>query len=204
MASVGRMVKESMVEDLAKKLGADSNVFITTITRLSAPDADMLRRKLSTTQARMVMIKRRLSRRALEGLKQSGLEALLEGSVGVVLPGEDVLPTAKTLVDFIKDHAEQLAVRGAVIDGQLLDATRVEQLASLPPKPALLAQVLATIASPLADVIFTLERLIGDIAWVAEQAAASKPAAAAAPEQPAAPAASTTTEEPTKQEGQGT
>lgn len=177
MASVGRMVKESIVEDLRRQLHEGSNVLIASVNRLSAPDADMLRRKLSTSQARMVMIKRRLSKRALDGLKMAGIESMFEGSVGVILPGEDVLPTAKTLVDFIKEHAEQLAVKGGVVDGQLLDATRIEQLAGLPPKPVLLAQVLGMIEAPLADVIFTIERLIGDIAWIAEQAAAAKPAA---------------------------
>jgi large subunit ribosomal protein L10 len=186
MASVGRMVKESIVEDLSKRLNQGSNVLIASVNRLSAPDADVLRRRLSASQARMVMIKRRLSARALDGLKMAGIESLFEGSVGIILPGGDVLPTAKALVDFIKEHAEQLAVKGGVVDGQLRDAKRIEQLASLPPKPVLLAQVLGMIEAPLADVIGTLERLIGDIAWIAEQAAAAKPAA-----------------EPAKQEGTG-
>jgi large subunit ribosomal protein L10 len=206
--SVGRMVKESIVEDLSKQLNEKSNVFIASVNRLSAPDADLLRRKLSTTQARMVMIKRRLSKRALDGLKMSGIEAMFEGSVGIVLPGDDVLPTAKTLIDFVKEHAEQMSVKGGVVDGQLLDAERVKYLADLPPKPVLLAQVLGMIEAPISDVIFTIERLIGDLGWVVEQAAASKPAAPAAPapaaEAPKAEAApQPPTTEPTTQEGQG-
>ena len=114
----------------------------------------------------------------------AGLKELLEGSIGLVLSGDDVLQTAKLIVEFRKTHEEQLSVRGAVIDGQLLDQSRVEQLAQLPPKPVLLAQVVATIESPIADLIFTIERLIGDIAWIAEQAVAKKPAEAPTPETP--------------------
>ena len=140
-------------------------------------------------------------------LKLSGtseeIVKLLEGTVGLVLPGDDVLPAAKTIVDFIKTHEEHLAVQGAFIDGQLLDKSRVEQLASLPPRPVLLAQLLATIESPISQLIFTVEQLIGDVIWVADQAASKKPAAVEVTVQPTAaaagePAASSESAKPTE------
>jgi len=190
MAKVGRMVKEVSVEELCTQLAERPNFFVTAVIRLPAPAADLLRQRLSTSQARLVVVKRRLGLRAAERLKISGLADLLEGSVGLVLSGEDPLVTAKLIVGFRKDHEEALAVRGAVIDGRLLDPAHVEELAQLPPKPMLLVQLVATIESPMADVIFTLERLIGDVAWLAEQAAAKKPAEApqaAPPTQGSAP-----------------
>ena len=188
MANIGRMVKESLVEEFASTLAERPNFFVTALSRLPAAEADAFRQKLSSSQARLVMVKRRLGRRAIEPLKLSGLAELLEGSVAFVLPDGDVLPTAKLIVDFVKTHEERVVVRGAVIDGQLLDKARVEQLASLPPKPVLLAHVVFTIESPMSDVIFTIEQLIGELAWVTEQAAAKKPAEPApAPEAAAKP-----------------
>ncbi len=121
-----------------------------------------------------------------EDVRRAATEAM-------VSVGDDVLPTAKLIVDFVKTQQEQLAVRGAVIDGQLLDQRRVEQLASLPPKPMLLAQLVATIESPIAHLILTIEQLIGDLSWVMEQAASMRPAAPAAPTSEQQP--------PTTQEG---
>jgi large subunit ribosomal protein L10 len=193
MAKVGRLVKEGSVQEIAAELSGRPNFFITAINRLAAPDADTLRRQLFGSKAHLLVVTRRLGRRAVSGLNVAGLSELLEGSIGIVLADADAPATAKLLVEFRKTHAEGLAVRGAVIDGQLLDAVRVEQLAQLPPKPVLLAQVVATIESPIADVIVTLERLIGDIAWLAEQAAAQKP-------QESQPA-QTQTETPKPQEG---
>ena len=191
MAKVGRMVKEDSVREIATRLSGRPNFFITGINRLSAPNADTLRRQLFGSNARLLVVKRKLGQRAVGGLSVAGLSELLQGSVGIVLADADVPATAKLLVEFRKTHEEQLAVRGAVVDGQLLDASRVEELAQLPPKPVLLAQVVAVIESPIADVIFTLERLIGDIAWLAEQAASQKPnqptPAAPAAESPNAP-----------------
>jgi large subunit ribosomal protein L10 len=196
MAKVGQMVKEGSVQELAAQLSERPNFFITRLNRLAAPDADVLRRQLFGSRAQLLVVKRKLGQRALGGLKLDGLAELLEGSVGLVLAAEDAPATAKLLVDFRKTREEQIAVRGAVIDGQLLDAARVEYLAQLPPKPVLLAQLVATIESPIADVVFTLERLLGDIAWLAEQAAATKPASGPAPAAPSDQAAAPAQQEP--------
>jgi len=184
MPSVGRAVKESMIETLGEHLAERPNLFVATL-RLPAPEADSLRQKLHASQARLVMIKRRLGRRTVERLNVSGLTDLLEGSVGFVFAGGDTLPLAKLLVEFQKTHEERLVIRGAVIDGQLLDQRRVEHLAALPPKPQLLAQVVLTVESPIVDVIFTVERLIGDLIWNIDQVAAkSSPATETPAQQP--------------------
>ncbi|MBI4004201.1 MAG: 50S ribosomal protein L10 [Candidatus Omnitrophica bacterium] len=187
MPNVGRLVKESAVKQLSERLAQHPEFLVTAITRLPSVEADSLRQKLFASQARLIMVKQTFGRRMMGQLDLSAVTELFEGSVGLVLPGEEILPAAKVLIDFIKTHEEQIAVRGAFIDGMVYDKARVEQLASLPPKPVLLAQVVATIEAPLADVIFTLERLLGDVMWVAEQAAAQKPAESAPTTEPGAP-----------------
>jgi large subunit ribosomal protein L10 len=182
MASVGHLVKESLVAELTSDLAERPNVFVTTLNRLTAPEADVFRQKLFGSHARLILVKRRLGRRAVEHLKVPGLAEWFEGSVALVLADEDALSTAKVLIEFVKAHEEQVAVRGALIDGQLLDKMRVRELASLPSTPILLAQVASTIESPLAEVIVTLERLIGELAWIAEQAAATRPAETPSPQ----------------------
>lgn len=182
MASVGRKVKEAVVEELSTELSKRRNFLVTTMNRLPVSETDALRQKLYASQAQLIMVSRRLGRRAIEPLNIAGLTGLLEGSVGLVVTGEEALPAAKIIVEFRRAHEERMSVKGGLIDGQLLDGSTVEQLASLPPKPVLLAHVVATIESPIADVIMTIERLIGDPAWIAEQAAAKKPPPTDVPE----------------------
>lgn len=177
MASIGRMVKESIVRDATSDIGKNPNLFIASVNHLPASEANLFRQKLGHNQAKLVMIKRRLGKQALLSLKIKGFEDLLKGSVGFIIPtGDDVLPVAKTLVEFGKAHEEQMSIQGGFVDGQLLDGKGIKALAELPSKPVLLAQVLGTIEAPLADVIFTIERLIGDLAWIAEEAGKAKPA----------------------------
>ena len=176
MPNIGRLVKETAVKELSDRLSQRPDFLVASVNRLSAGEADSLRQKLFVSQARLVMMKRSLGKRMLEQRNLSAVTELFDGSVGFVLPGEEVLPAAKVLVEFIKTREEKLAVRGGFIDGMLLDKASVEHLASLPPKPVLLAQVVGTIEAPMADVIFTLERLIGDLIYAADQAAEKKPA----------------------------
>jgi len=204
MPKVGRLVKESAVKQLSERLAQRPEFLVTAVNRLSSLEADSLRQKLFTSQAHLIMVKQTLGKRVMDQLNLSAVTELFEGSVGLILPGEEILPAAKIVVDFIKTHEEQIAVRGAFIDGALFDKAHVVQLANLPPKPVLLAQVVATIESPIADVIFTLERLISDLIWAADQAAEKKPAPPApveakAPE--AAPQAAPETPKPATEPG---
>ncbi len=191
MAKVGRLVKESTVQEVSTRLSERPNFFVMTVNRLPASNADIFRQKLYASQAHLVVVNRRLGQRALQALNIAGLAELLEGSVGLVLSGGDTLQTAKLIVEFRKTHEDEFAVRGAVIDGQLLDKGTVEQLASLPPKPVLLAQLVATIESPMANLIFTIEQLIGDLAWTIEQTAAKKPPETKSTETPTTEAGTT-------------
>jgi len=183
MAKIGRMVKESMVKELSTALAEQPNFIVTSVNRLAPADADALRQKLYSAQASLHVFKVTLGRLVLSELKMSELAQLGENggaALGFVV-SPDVLPVAKHLVDFIKDHEKQLTIEAAVFEGQILKKKQVEELANLPPKPVLLAQVLGTIEAPIADVIFTVERLIGDCIWIADQIATKKPQASGSP-----------------------
>jgi len=174
MAKVGRMVKDQMVEELTQALGERPNFFVTSIGKLEASETDGLRKKLRSVRSRFLVVKRTLGTRGLSRVKTEEAASLFAGSVGLVLPSEDVLPTAKVIVEFAKSHEEQLVVRGGWIDGQLLAKQQVEHLASLPPKPQLIAELIGVLESPISDLIFTLERVLGDVPWVLEEASKTR------------------------------
>ena len=176
MAKIGRMVKDRMVQELTQAMGERPNFFVTSIGKLEASEADGLRKKLHSVRSRLLVVKRTLGARAFSLLKTEEAASLFAGSVGLVLPSEDLLPTAKVIVEFAKSHEEQLVVRGGWIDGQLLAKPQVEHLASLPPKPQLIAELIGVLESPISNLIFTLEQVLGDIPWVLEEASKTRPA----------------------------
>ena len=179
MAKVGRVVKERMVEELAEALKGSSSVLIASMGPLKAAETDSLRKRLRGSQARMFVAKRTLGERSLDALSAGDrLATLLSGSVAFVIPGEDVVKTAKIVVEFAKANEGKLTVRGGLVEGQILNNKSVEEIASLPSKPQLIANLVGALESPFTSLIWTLEHHMSDLAWVVEEAAKTKPAKA--------------------------
>lgn len=176
MAKVGRLVKELMVQELMTELKNRPNFFVATPGRLSAVEADTLRKRLRTVQAKVLVIKRTLGLRGMSALDLTEMTALFAGSVALVLPGQEIIPAAKLLVDFAKADREKLNIRGGWIDGQLLDQQALEELASLPPKPQLAAQLIGAIELPLTELVMVLESTLGELAWILEEVSKKRPA----------------------------
>lgn len=173
---VGRLVKETVVQEVTAELSQGPNFFVTRLgSKLTVPESDGFRRQLAGVSARMLVVGRRLGRRALEPLHGAAFAERLEGSVGLVFVREDAVSTAKLIDDFIRTHEQHLGICGGVVDGEVLDRADVETLAKLPSKPVLLAEVVFSLEAAMAGVILTVEQLIGEVAWVVEERAKQPP-----------------------------
>ena len=200
MAKVGRLIKELAVKELTTTLKERSNFFVASIGPVTSVDTDAFRKRLRANRAHLVTVKRTLGLKSLAALKLDEAASLFSGSIALVLPGEDLIPAAKLLVEFAKSNDEKVTVRGGWVEGQLLDKKRLEELAGLPSKPQLLAELILTLESPMTNVVMTVESVLGELARVLEEVGKKAPAAPeAAPA--AAPAPTPTATETNQQEG---
>ena len=69
------------------------------------------------------------------------------GPTAIVMSYDDVVAPAKLLAEFMKDR-ENFSIRGAVVEGKLVDAKGVAALAKLPGLNELRAQILGMLAQP--------------------------------------------------------
>jgi large subunit ribosomal protein L10 len=134
-------------------------------------------------------------------------EAMTSGPTAVTFVYENESDCAKALTDYAKAHPH-LVIKGAYLDGAVMDAKQVDALAKLPPREVLIAQLVGTIAAPLSNLVGVVEalyadpiRVIGAVAdKVGEGAPAPAPTAAQAPaaeaEAPAAEAPAAEAEAP--------
>ena len=179
MAKVGRLVKDLIIQEVGSALKQQPSFFVTSVGPLQAADADALRKKLRGSHARMLMVKRTLGIRSVGTVGATdGITAFFEGQIALVIPGEDIIPAAKLLCDFAKVNEGKIVIRGGWVDGQLLSKQRLEEFANLPSRPQLIAEVIGALEAPLVDLIFTVERVLGNVAWVLEEASKAQPQAA--------------------------
>jgi large subunit ribosomal protein L10 len=116
-----------------------------------------LRRRLKRAGVDYVVIKNTL---ALRAVNESGLVGeRLKGPTGLVM-GADPVAAAKVLTDFAKEFEQKPSVKGGLLEGKAIDSAQVKQLASLPSREQMLADLGAGLQSPLAAFAGALNGLL--------------------------------------------
>jgi large subunit ribosomal protein L10 len=142
-----RTEKEQLVSELTDKIRGASAVYYTDFTGLNVKRMTELRRRLRRAGVEYVVIKNTL---ALRAVNESGLAgSRLRGPTGIVV-GRDAVAAAKVLSDFAKENEQKPGVKGGLLDGRAIQPAQVQQLASLPSREQLLAELGAGLMSPMA------------------------------------------------------
>jgi large subunit ribosomal protein L10 len=142
-----RTEKEQLVSELTDKIKGASAVYYTDFTGLNVKRMTELRRRLRRADVEYVVIKNTL---ALRAVNESGFAgSRLRGPTGIVV-GKDAVAAAKVLSDFARENENKPEVKGGLLDGRAIQAAQVQQLASLPSREQLLAELGAGLMSPMA------------------------------------------------------
>jgi large subunit ribosomal protein L10 len=199
-----RSEKERIVGELAERLKATETLIVADYRGLTMKEVDALRGELLQHGARFTVVKNSLTRRAAEAAGADSVLALLDGPTAIAFLETDGDPVAvaKALADTART-TKVLAVRGGVLEGRVMTADEVGELAKLPPLDALRGQVLGAVAAPLYAIVglFTaplqdlhgllqarIDQLGGEEAEAVEQEEESPAAEASAEAAPAAEA----------------
>src|SRR5678815_1350764 len=152
-----RTEKEQLVSELRDKLQNSTSLYYTDFTGLNVKRMTDLRRRLRKAGVEYVVIKNTL---ALRAVNESGLVGeRLKGPTGLVF-GADPVAAAKVLTDFAKENEQKPTVKGGLLEGKAVDAAQVKQLASLPSREQMLADLGAGLQSPMAAFVGALNGLL--------------------------------------------
>ena len=171
-----RTEKEQLVSELAQKLRGASALYYTDFTGLNVKRMTDLRRRLRRSGVEYVVIKNTL---ALRAVNESGLVSeRLKGPTGLVL-ARDAVSAAKVLADFAKENDARPTVKGGLLDGRALDSAQVKQLATMPSREQMLAELGAGLQSPMAAFVGALNGLLYMFAGALEALRTQREGAAA-------------------------
>ena len=125
---MNRAQKEASVLDIQEKIGKSKGCFLFEYHGLKAEDINGLRRQLKKDKGELKVFKNTLVRLALKG---SESEKLLveefEGPMACAFSYQDVVATAKTLVEFEKDE-KSLNIKTAILDHKKLASNEIKKL----------------------------------------------------------------------------
>lgn len=134
------------------RLKAAKMALVTEQRGLTVAQMARLRRELREVAGEYKVVKNTLGRRALAGTTYSPLESLLEGPTGWVFSYEDPVSLSKVLVKFLDEH-EKLTIKGGLLEGEFLDLARIKELAKMPSRPEILAQLLSLLQAPPTQIV---------------------------------------------------
>lgn len=171
-----RKDKEAAVAEATRLLAATEALYVSDYRGLKVAELTELRAKLREGGATLRVLKNTLARRAAADAGHEQIVPLLSGPTAVVFCGDDPVTPAKALVEFMRTHP-QLVVRGGLLQGAAVDIDGVRTLSALPPRDALIAQVVGTMAAPLTGLVTVLQGTISGFARALQQIVEQKTAA---------------------------
>lgn len=148
--------KKQIVADLQEKFQNAQSVVVIDYTGVNAKQTTELRKTLRENGVDYVVAKNTLFKRAAEGAGYEGLNDYFKGVSAAAFCAEDVVRPANLLSKFIKDNKIML-IKGGIIEGEVIDAAKVEVLGNLPSREGLLSQVASCFKAPLQNVCYALD-----------------------------------------------
>ncbi len=142
--------KVAVVNEVRDGITGSAATLLTHFRGLSVTELSQLRIKLRENDARMRVAKNTLARRGARDAGVAELAELLDGPIGLVFCAQDPVGPAKALRDFAKDHPS-LLVRGAYLDGEVLDEDAATKLADLESREELLAKLAGLMEGALSN-----------------------------------------------------
>jgi large subunit ribosomal protein L10 len=160
LRGVRRQQKAMVVEQLREKFTQCDVAVLTRYTGLKVPEINELRDELKRIHTEYRVVKNTLVRRAIEGTEVAVIKDLIEGPLAIAFAKGDIVPVAKLLTSYAKEHP-QLQIHAGWMRGRILNAKEVESAATLPGKEELVAKLLFLLNSPVVRLMSIMREIPG-------------------------------------------
>jgi large subunit ribosomal protein L10 len=178
-----KALKAESVADLTARLKASSTAVLADYRGMTVGQMRELRTKLRDGGIEMVVVKNTLARRAAKAAGYEPLSTELVGPIAMIFAGEDVSAPARILNDYIRAN-RKMAIKAGLLEGQVIKADSVVELADLPSREILLSRLLGAMQAPLGNLASVLQAPLSKFARTLDAVRTQKE-----PQSPAAPAA---------------
>ncbi len=139
---------------------------------LTVEEMTGLRAKARESGVYLRVIRNTLAKRAIQGTEYECLNDAFVGPTMLAFSTEDPGSAARLIKDYAKEY-EALEVKALSIGGELLEASQLDRVATLPTRDEALAQLMSVMQAPVAKLARTLNevpgKLVRTLAAVREQ-----------------------------------
>ena len=159
-----RTEKDEFIGELQQKLEGATAFYLTDFTGLNVKQMTQFRARLRKQGVDYVVVKNTLAQRALQGLDLPDVAGFFTGPTGVVIGRDDAVAAAKAVTDFAREFGDRPAVKVGIVERREVTPAQVKQLAELPSREVLLAQIAGGLQAPMARLAGGMSQLLAGFA----------------------------------------
>lgn len=159
-----RASKEKIVSSLNKAFDEANFLIVTQNDGLTVEEMSSLRGSLRESNTSFRVAKNSLAKIAVNNTDAQSLQELFNGPTAIAF-SDELSSSPKVIVDFVKEH-KKLSIVGGLMDGKLIDAEVIKELATLPSMDQLRSMIIGVLNAPATKVAGILNRPGGQLAQV--------------------------------------
>lgn len=144
---MSKRIKNLITAELQDKFKGADSVIVIDYNGIDSKTTGEVRKALREKKVKMTVVRNAMAAKALEAVGLKGAKDLLKGTNAVVYGGESIVDAAKELVEQGK-KIEKLKIKGAIVEGRILDEKSAAALSKLPSKKDLQATIVGQILGP--------------------------------------------------------
>ena len=160
-----RASKELIVKEIVENIENSSAIVIVDYRGLNVKELTELRKNYREANVNYKVYKNTLVNIAFNQAGIEGAEDLLKGPNAFAFGIEDPVSVSKVTNNFAKDN-DKLEIKGAIIDGNVVDKGQVTALAKLPSEEELRGMTVNVLNSPIQNFAGTVSSILSSLVHV--------------------------------------
>ena len=151
--------KQQVVADLAEQIKNSAAGVIVNYQGITVENDTAMRKALREAGVKYVVMKNTMTGRACDMVGYGDLKQYLSGMTAIAISEKDPVAAAKVLKKYA-DKVESFNILAGYVDGAVIDANTVNELAEIPNKETLIAKFLGSIQSPLYKFAYAIKAVV--------------------------------------------
>ena len=148
---MSKPVKELITNVYKQRFDGVESMAVLNLTGVDAIQTTEIRRRLREKDIRVTVVKNSLARKAFREMGVDSVDRVLEGPCAVAYGADSVVTVVRELIE-IRKEAKALAIKGAVMEGNVFGEADIDALSKYPTRDEAIGQVIQAILSAGANV----------------------------------------------------
>ena len=160
--------KVALVADIKKDIERAEVVIGTDHSQLDVAEFQALRRALRPADVKVRVVKNSLAALAAKEAGRPEVAEILKGPTTLTFGFGDPVAPARQLMAHLEGARLELPIHGGWLDGNVLNASEIAELAKIPSKEELLAGIIGKLRSPISNLHSLLSTTMRDFSGLIE------------------------------------